>query len=343
MIVAIQTIAIHTGHKAVWGDETMLDGLAAALLRTDRVTECIKFSPTCCTKPNPGTTDLLINMYPPSDNPRENCKTFPAGHPNQATFWWLQVPNSIERRGSWTLTRTLREFDGVLFASQQMRDGMVWWGVDLPPNRLMPMSADPEVFRYIPNIMADTDKHKPFDVVFVGNARPDPRTGRDKRAGYLEPLVGINKPNGKPLRFVIYGTGYGNDPILSQAWRGPLHPRFVPVVYNKSQIVLSSHENDHRNADMPTSRLFEAVACQRPVVSDPIPYAQEIFGDSIAWTKGGQALVDTVMKLLGTSSGRGKMAKTAYKRYLNGYTFDSHATTILELYDEVIAGRRCQQ
>lgn len=296
---AIQTVVVGTYGGAVWGDECMARGLAAALVRRGHRADVV--SAVSHDIPRLGC-DVMVAMYPTGPLP---------GLPYRIelprvclNLYWAQVPGHIR------LAAGDRRFRAWLFASRtEMQEALG------RPSLWFPMAADPEAYRPVPSPLSQ-------EVAFCAN-HPAGRTPETLRR-YLAPAFDLL---GSDL--VIRGTGWEGTPYAA-ASRGPIHPGEVPSLYSSSKLVLSIHGDLHRSADMPTSRLFEAAACRSAIVSDELPTARELFGDTIAWTTGGDELRTQLVRLLGSASERERIAHGAHEVFRQHGTFDVQARRLEE-------------
>ncbi|MBI5835047.1 MAG: glycosyltransferase [Armatimonadetes bacterium] len=147
---------------------------------------------------------------------------------------------------------------------------------------------------------------------------------RDEVERYLLPLL--------PLGLAIYGSGWEREPELADSGclKGRINPNDVPALYSSCSLVLSAHTAWHRNNDVPTSRLWEATCCGAAILSDRVPTAEKLFGDTIAFTNGGAELAELAQLLLDHGDLRRRLANRARERVVAGLTFDHHARRILD-------------
>jgi hypothetical protein len=305
--IGIQTVVVNSFDGHVWGDECMALGLARACEARGHPAKVVSRLTHDIASLG---LDVMIAMYPTGEIP---------GFPYRIelprpclNLYWAQVP------GHHLLARRDPRFAGFLFASRsEMRAS------DAPRKLWLPMSADAETYRPVAAA-------KEFDVVFCAN-NTDARTPA-RLARYLEPILAV-----PGINVCIRGSGWERTPYAAHA-RGTIHPDEVPRLYAQARLVLSIHSDTHFAADMPTSRLFEAAACGCAVVSDELPTAREIFGDTMAWIDGGPATTAQVAALLRDDDRRAQMGAGARTILLRGYTFEAHAGRVLEFIRSVVAG-----
>lgn len=307
--VGIQTVVINTYQGGmVWGDECMARGLAEGFRRLGHTAEVVSAQ----THPlERGGYDVMIAMYPTGDIPGLPYRVvLPRACLN---LYWAQVP------GHFRLAERDPRFAGFLFASRgemaASAAGKKFW---------LPMSADPEAYR--PQAVP-----KRRDVVFCANNIAG--RGPETLARYLDPLLDI-----PGLDLAIHGSGWEGTRYAAHA-RGPIPPPEVPALYGSAKIVLSVHGDGHFAADMPTSRIFEAAACECAILSDLLPTGREIFGDAICWTTGGADAREKAVALLGDEARRVEMGRRARETLIASYTFDAHARRIAGFVERLRSGR----
>jgi spore maturation protein CgeB len=83
------------------------------------------------------------------------------------------------------------------------------------------------------------------------------------------------------LRPAIYGSGW--DALVDRALVASEYVanEDLPVVYSSIGVLLNDHWRDMRERGFVSNRLFDALACGTPVISDDMPEITEIFGDLV--------------------------------------------------------------
>jgi Flp pilus assembly protein TadD len=283
MRIGIQLPVINTYEGAVWGDEVMAQGLARALSECDGVTSADVYDPVTVHD----NLDVLLHFYP-----------FPALRHVRGPkhYWWYQAPTLKPLLENPDWTKTLSHYDGFFAASPSLKSHLLTWSVPEHKISIMPMSCDLHTYRKV----SPLDKYR-HNVVFCGN-------GSNRRQGeidrFLVPL--------KELGLKIYGANWDHFPELMECVQGPIHPSEVPTLYSSAKVVISTHVFWHYDHDLPTSRLWEALACESVVVSDRLPFAETLFGNAVIWTDGYEDVKEKVSHLLAhgaeleTHQGKGK-------------------------------------
>ena len=128
-------------------------------------------------------------------------------------------------------------------------------------------------FRFLPTAaeteFAPRDAGAPFELCYVGV-----RWDKARHDGLLKQL------NEKRL-INIYGPGDAWEGF-EQTYRGalPFDGASLSGALRRHGIALCIHKVEHRLADIPSMRLFEAAAAGALIVADELPFARETLGDS---------------------------------------------------------------
>jgi GT2 family glycosyltransferase/glycosyltransferase involved in cell wall biosynthesis len=304
--IGLQLPVINTFNGAVWGDEVMALGLADALSKLPMVEFAEVYDPVTIHD----HLDIVINFYP---FPEVRLVAGPA------QFWWYQAAISPWLRSHSDFTKLLSNYKGFLVASPNLGAELMELGVLPEKIMFLPMSANSRFYRPVPPQVKFAHQ-----IVFCGNNHPG--RSRDTIDRYLLPV--------RDLGLVIYGNGWDEIPELEGCCRGPIHPNEVPTLYSSTKIVLSTHPQWHRLMDVPTSRLWEAAACNSLIISDKLPLARQLFRDTIVWTDGWDDLREKVCYYLEHEKERKLIAQKGYQLILSQYTFDHWAPKVLEFIQQ---------
>ncbi|KQT56194.1 hypothetical protein ASG52_24270 [Methylobacterium sp. Leaf456] len=158
-------------------------------------------------------------------------------------LWIISHPDMIS-------AEELGEYDHVFAASEvfvRHFDRIV-----KKPVEFLPQCTDPQIFH--PEAQAPAPGQ---ELVFVGNSR---RVRRQVVAGAVA--------SGLPLR--IYGLDWKGVVPDANLMDGTVRNEMVGDLYRGAGIVLNDHWDDMRRWGFISNRLFDAVACGVPVVSDAI-------------------------------------------------------------------------
>jgi hypothetical protein len=182
---------------------------------------------------------------------------------------------------------------------------------DVPVVELL-QATDPRRFR--PCALVPAAAHP---VLFVGKTR-----------GTVRPLVDAALAAG--LRPALYGEGWEHTVDRSLIRRTHVANEDLPTLYSSAGVVLNDHWDTMRAWGILSNRLFDVVACGAPVVSDPVPGLEDVFGDAVLVAEGPDDLRSQVERVLGDAgTARRRMAR-GRAGVLAGHTFDHRARTLVD-------------
>jgi spore maturation protein CgeB len=101
-------------------------------------------------------------------------------------------------------------------------------------------------------------------------------------------------------------------------------------VYSSVGVLLNDHWDTMRAWGVVSNRLFDALACGTPVVSDYLPELGELFGDSVSIYRNADELRHAVDLNLEDPIGARKRALAGRELVLAGHTFDHRARELLD-------------
>lgn len=299
MRIGFQLPVIGTDAGAVWGDEVMAMGLARALADAGVCDTAELYDPVLVHD----NLDVLVDLYhiPVLRRVRAGRR-----------LWWMQARVDPVWAGGPDFREVLDAYDGFFVASPQLGRLLTAWGAPAEAVTLLPMSCDVRAFTPVP-----PRPELACRVAFCGNGGI---RSRDEVAEYLFPL--------RAHGLTIWGSDWERFPELSSCVRGPLPPALVPALYASARVVVSVHSPWHRDNDVPTSRLAEALACGAALVSDSLPYARERYGDAIAFCDDGAAMERAVAGLLADPSARDRLSGRGRARMVGRLGFQAMCDAI---------------
>src|SRR5262249_31668459 len=100
-----------------------------------------------------------------------------------------------------------------------------------------------------------------------------------KTRDVLRPIVADALAAG--LRPTIYGSGWESfvDPSLIAATH--VANDELPAIYSSAGVLLNDHGASMRELGFVSNRVFDALACGTPIVSDHLPEIAELFGPAV--------------------------------------------------------------
>lgn len=303
--IGIQLPIINTFDGAVWGDEVMAVGLAGTLCEQENVA----FAEVYDMVTIHDNLDVIFHFYP-----------FPILRQIKGpkNYWWYQakVHPRVSELPEWKDYLSL--YDGIFAASPTLKEHLIDWGV--PPEKIaiMPMSCDLGIYR-----PRDPVSRYAHNIVFCANGAPLFRRPEDVQRCLL-PL--------KDLGLRIYGSNWHAYPELRDCIEGPIPPSEVPLLYSSAKVVISNHTHWHFRNNLPTSRLWEALGCGAVVVSDHVPFAQDLFGDAVIWSEGFEDIRSKVEFLLTHESAREEIRGKGRKIIEERLSFQAYSPHLVEIF-----------
>ena len=161
--------------------------------------------------------------------------------------------------------------------------------------------------------------------------RPAARARRRVRrqgAHGVRPVVADALAGG--IRPALYGTGWESyvDPTLVVAQYVP--NEILPAVYASAGVVLNDHTTTMRRHGFVSNRIFDALACGAPVISDALPEVAHVFNGSVDTYADADELRMLVERALGDPARARQRASFGRDRVLAAHTFDHRARTVVD-------------
>jgi glycosyltransferase involved in cell wall biosynthesis len=230
-----------------------------------------------------------------------------AGRP--AVAWVISHPDLVE-------AAELATYSKVFAASRQL--ARRWSDVQAQP---LLQCTDREVFFPDPS-----GAGRNRDVLFVGNSR-----------NVFRPAVRATLEAG--LEPTVYGTRW-QSLIASRYIKGEVIPNaMVAELYRKAGVVLNDHWPDMQRGGVLSNRVFDALACGAPLVSDEIADLPQGFADFIASFGPDRPIRHVIDQLLNEDSER-RAARRAFADVVRReHSFDDRAAVILEAASALLARR----
>jgi hypothetical protein len=291
------TISVSASSRKVaarWGDWHLAQALARALERM-RVTTRVQTAQE--TGDDLGRcTDLHVAIRGVAPTPRT------PGQPH--VLWVISHPERVE-------TAECDEADLVVVASERfaahLRDRTA------TPVEVLLQATDPHRFTRLP-----ADPRHGHPVAVVARTRE-----------VMRPIVADALAAG--LRPAVYGAG----------WEGLVDPdliagAYIPNdelarVYSSVGVLLNDHWDTMRAWGFVSNRLFDALACGTPVVSDRVPEIDALFGDAVLQYDDPTDLRALVEAVLADPDAARARAEVGRERVLAAHTFDHRAHALMDV------------
>jgi len=168
----------------------------------------------------------------------------------------------------------------------------------------------------------EPDERFKSKVCFVGNYNDEQRPEATQR-DFLMPAAKYD--------FALWGSNWERSGFeqIRKAARGRLEPADIPAVYSSSEIVLSNHWLVHREEEMITTRIYEALSCGSFVISDYFGALDEL-KEHLEFTNGGKDLELKLDYYLARPDKRQEKIKGAREFILKNHTFANRVKTVCE-------------
>lgn len=155
------------------------------------------------------------------------------------------------------------------------------------------------------------------DVTFTGNY-----WGAEREA------IGLQDLARGSYRFAIYGHGWQDCPDWRQHWRGAVPYETLPGIYSSTNIVLDDSHPVTREWHSLNSRVFDALASGKLVLTNCRGGAQELFPDLLPSFDSDAELQALLERYLGNDAEREALAARLHQEVLDKHTYDHRAATV---------------
>jgi glycosyltransferase involved in cell wall biosynthesis len=180
---------------------------------------------------------------------------------------------------------------------------------------------------------APRDQLRPFELVYVGVHWDGFR--------HIDVLSALNDEG----VLNVYGPA-ASWTHFPQSYRGQISFDGTSIYKTLARhgVALCLHKDEHRAADTPSMRLFEAAAAGCLIISDGMPFARRVLGDTafhLDLQRGPRALRDRILEIIRWANQNpheaGQMAARSHRILRDGYSIE---TTVQNCCDFVI---RCKE
>jgi O-antigen biosynthesis protein len=159
------------------------------------------------------------------------------------------------------------------------------------------------------------------ELVYVANSR-----------NVLRPIARDLLPTERDL--AIWGTRWEGLIDTSALVAEHLPNAELHRVYSSAGIVLNDHWDDMREYGYISNRVYDALACGAPVLSDDVPGLTERFGDAVAVYRSAAELHELIERLLGDQDELRRRGERGREIVLGEHTFAHRVTQLLEIVQE---------
>ena len=177
-------------------------------------------------------------------------------------------------------------------------------------------------------VLLQATDHRRFRPVAADPIHAHPIVVVAKTRDVLRPAVADAVAVG--FRPAIYGSGWEDfvDPDLIVA--DYVANEELPVVYSSAGVLLNDHWGTMRSWGFVSNRLFDALACDTPVISDHVPEIHDLFGDAVPMYREPAELRALVDSDLEDPIAARRRASGGRQEVLGAHTFDHRARELLD-------------
>jgi hypothetical protein len=204
-----------------------------------------------------------------------------------------------------------RRYDRVFVASSTRAEALA---SDLP-GRIDELLQCTDTRRF--RLPEEADHEPRRGIVFVGNTRSQQR----------ELIIGLAQA-GVPLR--IWGRGWRNHGLAQLVVDEYIDNRSLGDLYGEARVCVNDHWPDMIEHGFINNRLFDALACGLPVLSDPHPEIARTLGEEAVVQAAPGDAVSALGRLLLRYPSHLGAARRASATIRRSHSFDERARTLLE-------------
>ncbi len=225
----------------------------------------------------------------------------------------------------------LQHFDGVLAFGEAIRRIYVeGFGVE----RVWTFHEAADIGHFAPR-----PEERAWDLLWIGNWGDEERT-RELREFLIEPAAEICD-----LKAVVYGVRYpeeGKSALRAAGieYRGYLPNLMAPAAYAKSALSVHIPRRLYANGlgGIPTIRVFEALACESPLLCAPWEDAEHLFrpGEDYLVVQSGAEMKAAIQWLLADDAARHQIAANGRETILRRHTCAQRAAQLVEICGEMM-------
>ncbi len=278
----------------LWGDWHFANSLAAALRRLGQ--QVAVDTKQARGRETRRFDDVVLTL--------RGLDEVPAAPGRVNLLWVISHPDEVR-------PQELTGYAGVFAASRLWAaDRSLEWGVPVEP---LLQCTDADLFH------PGRAQGPPTDhAVFVGNIRPD-RT---------RPMVDAAVAAGVDLD--LYGTGWEATAAAAHVVSRKVANTELGRLYSEAGVVLNDHWQDMRRLGFVSNRLFDAVACGARVLSDSVPGAEDLFGDSVQFCANPADAEQLLRELFDSNWPSLSERLTTADRVRTEHSFDQRARVLLD-------------
>lgn len=133
------------------------------------------------------------------------------------------------------------------------------------------------------------------------------------------------------LRPAIYGMGWEDLVPRELIVANHIPNKDLPTLYSSAGVILNDHWDTMRACGFVSNRIFDALACGAPVISDHVPEILELFDGAVPTYRDPEELRELVTEALEDPAMARARASVGRRIVLAEHTFDHRARALVEL------------
>ena len=178
-----------------------------------------------------------------------------------------------------------------------------------------------------------------FDATLM--SAPDPSALREgvtfvgisKR--FRRPIVRKAMRAGLPLQ--LWGRGWAESPAAAFAKGDRLDQSELGAVYAASEIVLNDHREDMAQYGIPSNRIFDALACGTPVITEPLAWLPDDIAPFVHQVTDVRQIRQAAEEIAAEDTNRRAARRMLAKSMRDTHSFDARAAEIIAKAQEFSA------
>ncbi|MDO5852388.1 MAG: glycosyltransferase [Methanobacteriaceae archaeon] len=184
---------------------------------------------------------------------------------------------------------------------------------------LFPLATDPEIF----NKNVKFNKDYESDYCFTGSYWNVPRE-----------IISLLDPEKINYKFSLFGSGWGNINHLNKYSKGFIDYKHMPVIYASTKIVVDDANHVTKEYGSVNSRVFDAIASGKIVISNGEIGSHDIFNDLLPVYHNSKELNDLIEYYMTNKESYKNTVKKLQDIVLNNHTYLHRAKKLLDLITE---------
>jgi glycosyltransferase involved in cell wall biosynthesis len=187
----------------------------------------------------------------------------------------------------------------------------------IAPSRFIMLAVDPEKFEPL-----EPEDTYTCNVTYLGMFHPL------KSPAIIEQILCEAVDYG----LTIYGHGWDRHPILKRYWKGRLPFGDIPKLYASAKVVLGMTEERQKVAGMINNRVFEVLSCGACFISEHYPGLEEVFDDTILYSRKKGDTSKYIEELLQNTSFRRTLGEKGRSLILRHHTYEHRVEKMLDFF-----------